>query len=171
MKKFGFLLSLLLIIEISKEIEIGPEIMETIYDKIALITKGMNSTSEQKCYNCLIKEENKKFILNTIMQIISEIQTNPEDQIAIIIKYVLPLIGNPQLNLEENCHISKLWEFYVNLQDFNSRVKIVDKVGESIQENVDKFYKGTSQLVKTRGIDGKIVLLGNIVSATLNITL
>ena len=171
MKKFGFLLSLLLIIEISKEIEISPEIMEIIYDKITLVIKGMTTSEKGECYNMLINEDNKKFILSIIPKIISEIsQAQPGQEIFIILNYIPEIIQNLNYTFLEYCQIENFIYFYTAIQNYESRVKKVEEVGRSIIENNQTFFEGTSQLVKTRGIDGKIVLLGKIISAVTNIT-
>ena len=171
MKKFGFFFSLLLIINLSKEIEISPEIMEIIYDKITLVIKGMTTSEEEECYNMLKNEDNKNFLLNIILKIISEIsQAQPGQEISIISKYIQEIIQKLGGSFITYCQIEKFLTFYIAIQYYNNRVEELDKVGNNIKRNNQTFFDGTSQLVKTRGTDGKIVLLGKIISAVLDIT-
>ena len=49
--------------------------------------------------------------------------------------------------------------------DYNSRVERIKTFGNNIQNNIDKFFDASSKFVKTRGLDGKLLLIGQILSA------
>ena len=67
--------------------------------------------------------------------------------------------------LLDDCKIVPLYGIYEDFIDYNSRVERIKTFGNNIQNNIDKFFDASSKFVKARGLDGKLLLIGQILSA------
>ena len=58
-----------------------------------------------------------------------------------------------------------------HFDDDEKRIDLIEQFGNNIYINKDLFFDASSNFVKVRGIDEKIVLIGIIIRAITNITL
>ena len=170
MKKITIPFLLILAINESNVISIDQKLMETLYDKAMLILEGMtNSTTKEK--NCVVYlVQNKEIILNFSLQIIAAFQKD-EDIINLIWNYIGNLPGESWNILVNHCHINEIIALYGRCMDDEERIKLIEDIGYATKSNVDLFYEGSSNFVKVRGLDGKLVLFGKVVSSFFNLTL
>ena len=170
MKKITIPFLLILTINISTVISIEQKLMETLYDKAMLILEGMtNSTvEEKKCVGVLAK--NKAAILNLSIQIIEAFKKGDNIKI-LILNYLGQIPAADVIIILENCHIWDIYDLYDRCMKDDERIKLIEDIGYGTKHNVDLFYEGSSNFVKVRGLDGKLVLFGKIVSSFFNLTL
>mgnify|MGYP006916146278 FL=1 len=160
---------MILAINVSKVISLEQSLVETIYDKVMLIVEGMtNSTAKEKeCVNVLVK--NKVNIINLSIKIIDAFKKG--DNIYILIMNNLDKFTIVDLTILANhCRVLELYKLYERCMDDEKRITLIGDIGENTKHNVDLFYEGSSNFVKVRGLDGKLVLLGKIVSSFFNLT-
>ena len=170
MNKFRFLLCILLLFNISNEIDVEKEIIEAIYDKVILIFKGMSDSNKMECYTNFAFEKREP-ILDLISKIIIEYQENPSQTFSeIISKYYLTIFFTLGGEFLQNC-LDLFINLYANFYDDEKRIDLIEQFGNNIYINKDLFFDASSNFVKVRGIDEKIVLIGIIIRAITNITL
>ena len=168
MNKYLLFICVLLSLKITIQFELAENVIGTIYDKAIVILKGM-SEKNFSCYNIL--ENNKTLILPVVMEIISLYQKNPGS--IVDFNKLIELIANMGdlgYELIKICDIVKLYHLYLDLNDDEERITIVEQFGRNIIENINLFYYGSSNFVKVRGIDSKLELLGKVIRAITNIT-
>ena len=105
------------------------------------------------------------------MEIISLYQKNPGS--IVDFNKLIELIANMGdlgYELIKICDIVKLYHLYLDLNDDEERITIVEQFGRNITENINLLYYGSSNFVKVRGIESKLELLGKIIRAITNIT-
>ena len=168
MNKYLLFICVLLSLKITIQFELAENVIGTIYDKAIVILKGM-SENNYSCYDIL--ENNKTLILPVVMEIISLYKKNP-GSIVDFNKLIELMAGMGDLGYEliEDCDILKLYHLYLDLNDDEKRITIVEQFGRNITENINLLYYGSSNFVKVRGIDSKLELLGKIIRAITNIT-
>ena len=165
MNRFVFFISLVLLVNLSSNLELDKKVYGTIYDKVILLIKGMSDSKEPQCYNTF--RDKKDILLDFFLELIPYIQTHSEE---ISLSYIFSLFsslvrkGLPMTFLDD-CKIVPLYGIYEDFIDYNSRVERIKTFGNNIQNNIDKFFDASSKFVKTRGIDGKLLLIGQILSA------
>ena len=162
MNKFTISLLLILVLNTSSVISIDQKLIENIFDKVMIILEGMTEpeAKEKKCINYLIK--NKPSILNLAVQILPVI-----DNIAIVSQKMLEFIGkNPSAIsvFYSSCAAERFIELYNKSIDDKKRIYLIEEIGERVKKRVDEFHEASSNFVKVRGIDGKLILLGKIIS-------
>ena len=165
MNRFAFFISLILLINLSSNLELDKKVYGTIYDKAILLIKGMTDSKEPQCYNTF--RDKKDILLDFLLEFIPYLQTHSED---INIYYIFSLIysleskGLPS-TFWVDCKIDILYDIYEDFINYNKRVERIQTFGINIQNNIDKFFDASSKFVKTRGLDGKLILIGQILSA------
>ena len=165
MNKFVFFISLVLLVNLSSNLELDKKVYGTIYDKVILLIKGMSDSKEPQCYNTF--RDKKDILLDFFLELIPYIQTHSEE---ISLSYIFSLFsslvrkGLPMTFLDD-CKIVPLYGIYEDFIDYNTRVERIQTFGKNIQNNIDKFFDASSKFVKTRGLDGKLLLIGQILSA------
>ena len=171
MNKFGFLVCIL-ILNLSYEIDFSDETISAIYDKAMLIVKGMSNPKPMNCHSELTLDESKKFIINLVRTIIKEVDQNPGTSIVdIIVGHYLEIYSSLGSELLYDCKIDQILFIFVSLDKFNTRLDLFEMLGNNIAKNLDQFHSASSQIVKTRGFDGKFELVGKIISAITDIFL
>ena len=164
MNRLAFFICLILLVNLSSNSELDKKVYGTIYDKAILLIKGMSDSKESKCYN-IFKDE-KDILLDFIMELIPYIQTQSMEE---ILPYILlemqTLIDQLPSNFSEDCKIVKLIQLIYDFINYNTRIERIQTFGTNILKNIDKFFDGSSKFVKTRGFDGKLLLIGQILSA------
>ncbi len=165
MNRFAFFISLILLVNLSSNFEFDKKVYGTIYDKAILLIKGMSDSKEPQCYNTF--RDKKDILLDFFLELIPYIQTHSEE---ISLSYIFSLFyslvrkGLPMTFLDD-CKIVPLYGIYEDFIDYNTRVERIQTFGKNIQNNIDKFFDASSKFVKTRGLDGKLLLIGQILSA------
>ena len=165
MNRFAFFISLILLVNLSSNFEFDKKVYGTIYDKAILLIKGMSDSKESQCYNTF--RDKKDILLDFFLELIPYIQTHSEE---ISLSYIFSLFsslvrkGLPMTFLDD-CKIVPLYGIYEDFIDYNTRVERIQAFGKNIQNNIDKFFDASSKFVKTRGLDGKLLLIGQILSA------
>ena len=165
MNRFAFFISLILLVNLSSNFEFDNKVYGTIYDKAILLIKGMSDSKEPQCYNTF--RDKKDILLDFFLELIPYIQTHSEE---ISLSYIFSLFsslvrkGLPMTFLDD-CKIVPLYGIYEDFIDYNTRVERIQTFGKNIQNNIDKFFDASSKFVKTRGLDGKLLLIGQILSA------
>ena len=165
MNRFAFFISLIILINLSSNLELDKKVYEVIYDKALLVIKGMTTSESYLCYN--ICKDNKDALLDFILDFIPLLKSIPEDaEIDQIIGMIYSIIkpGFPYASLY-NCQVNDLIEFYLRFRNYNDRIELIKEFGTNIKTNNKEFYEGSSNFVKVRGIDGKLILVGKILSA------
>ena len=160
MNRFAFFISLILLVNLSSNFEFDKKVYGTIYDKAILLIKGMSDSKEPQCYNTF--RDKKDILLDFFLELIPYIQTHSEE---ISLSYIFSLFsslvrkGLPMTFLDD-CKIVPLYGIYEDFIDYNTRVERIQTFGKNIQNNIDKFFDASSKFVKTRGLDGKLLLIG-----------
>ena len=165
MNRFAFFISLILLVNLSSNFEFDKKVYGTIYDKAILLIKGMSDSKESQCYNTF--RDKKDILLDFFLELIPYIQTHSEEiSLSYIFKLFSSLVrkGLPMTFLDD-CKIVPLYGIYEDFIDYNTRVERIQTFGKNIQNNIDKFFDASSKFVKTRGLDGKLLLIGQILSA------
>ena len=165
MNRFVFFISLVLLVNLSSNLELDKKVYGTIYDKVILLIKGMSDSKEPQCYNTF--RDKKDILLDFFLELIPYIQTHSEEiSLSKIFSLFYSLVrkGLPMTFLDD-CKIVPLYGIYEDFIDYNTRVERIQTFGKNIQNNIDKFFDASSKFVKTRGLDGKLLLIGQILSA------
>ena len=167
MKKFIISLLIILVINASNAISMDQNFMENIYDKIMVILEGVTDpkANKKECVNFLIK--NKPNILNLAIQVIPVIEDS--DKVTQIMADFIIKYPSALSILISNCDGLRFKELYRYSIDDELRIDLIAEIGNYIKQNVDEFNEASSNFVNVRGIDGKLILLGKIISIMFNI--
>ena len=162
MNKFSIFFCLLFLINVSNQIQIEQIISPIIYDKLLLIIKGMSNPDKQNCYT--ITKNYKDGILASI----SEISPGQSffDIFQIFMRF-LPL--SVTTSLLSDCKVLYLLNLYEDFSNDDKRIELVETLGGNINRNSLQFFEGSSNFVKVRGLDAKLVLLGKVLGAITDI--
>ena len=162
MNKFSIFFCLLFLINVSNQSQIEQIISPIIYDKVLLIIKGMSNSGEQNCYNlCKMYKEG---ILASISAI------SPGDNYGKIFLILLRFLPKDiPISLLTSCKIANIYQLYNEFSDDDTRINLVEKLGKNIKDNCEQFFEGSSNFVKVRGLDAKLVLLGKVLGAVTGI--
>ena len=167
MKKFIISLLVILVINASNAISIDQNFMENLYDKIMVILEGVTDpkANEKECINFLVK--NKPDILNLVIQILPVI----EDiyNVSLIMAEFISKYPLAEQILFSHCDGDRFIYLYSYSIDDELRINLIAEIGNYIKQNVDEFHEASSNFVNVRGIDGKLILLGKIISIMFNI--
>jgi hypothetical protein len=167
MKKLRLFFFVLFIINFSEVIEIDQRIYEGIYDKAILIVKGMTDDSdplkEPLCYNTL-KNGKDKF-LPIFLGIIDKCKNGID---YTCLWSIIPAFEDDFLNDCKVYDIVTALVSYIPFDSKNNKIRLIRDIGNNTQINKQLFFEGSSNFVKVRGIDGKLVLVGKVFSAMLN---
>ena len=165
MNRFVFFISLVLLVNLSSNLELDKKVYGTIYDKVILLIKGMSDSKEPQCYNTF--RDKKDILLDFLLEFIPYIQTHSEEiNILYILSQISSLVSKGLPNsFWEDCKIGILYGIYEEFINYNKRIELIQTFGIKIQNNIDKFFDASSKFVKTRGFDGKLILIGQILSA------
>ena len=165
MNQFAFFISLIILFNLSSNLELDRKVYEILYDKAILVIKGMTTSESYLCYNTC--KDNKDALLDFILDLIPLLKSLPEDtpeykildMIYSIIKPDFPYI------FLDNCQVYDLIRLFSRFRNYNDRIGLIKEFGTNIKTNNKEFYEGSSNFVKVRGIDGKLILVGKILSA------
>ena len=161
MNKVIALFILLITINFANELNIDQNLLSSIYDKFLFVVEGMSAEKKRGCLDNLI--ENKDTYLPELEKIIELIINGNEASY----NFDLSNIFNYG-SLIVDC---KIFDFLGLLGKFNnSRVLFFQDIGKNIENNAEKFHEGTSKFVRKRTVNDRLVLIGKISSAILNIT-
>ena len=77
MNRFAFFISLIILFNLSSNLELDRKVYEILYDKAILVIKGMTTSESYLCYNTC--KDNKDALLDFILDLIPLLKSLPED--------------------------------------------------------------------------------------------
>ena len=81
---------------------------------------------------------------------------------------IIPAFEDDFINdCKVNDIVSALFSYYPP-DSKNNKIELIRDIGNNTQINKQLFFAGSSNFVKVRGIDGKLILVGKVFSAMLN---
>ena len=167
MNRFAFFISLIILFNLSSNLDLDKKFYEFLYDKAILIIKGMTILEDYSCYNTC--KDKKDILLDVIMELIPLLKNLPEDtpafQILAMISSIIETKQDFPYTFLYDCKVYDLAVFYQRFRNYNERIELIKEFGINIKNNNKEFYEGGSNFVKVRGIDGKLILVGKILSA------
>ena len=157
MSKFILLLSILSFSSIL--CQITDQTIETAYDWLIEILKGMSDTEEHKCSN-VFRDKRDKEILPMLKDIVKRMDRGEEFE-TIARRYGIPLIATK--GLAENCNLINAIPIYFRVNNEEG----IQETGKIINKNAKEIYEQVQVMKSYETFPEKLVILGKILSIIL----
>ena len=161
MANLRFFLCFLLLVNISYQINIENSFIDGVYDKIVCVLKGLSA--EGKCPVILMDKKEK--VIELVNYII-ETGINNINPWELYMKSM-----EIHENMLEYCDPLTLISKVVQFQDYDSRRSLIEQAGRNIVERYIEVFDCGKQFLKIRGIEGKLEVIGKMISIILDFSL
>ena len=161
MNKFGIILCLLAISFSVQKIDLSQIDIEVVYDKVAILVKGMSENGENKCSANLIK--NKAQLLEIIKSAIVDLNNGLELS-QILAKYAVKLIMVDKFTTE--CKVYNIAEKVLKLKT----EKGIKDLGYNIVNNSKTILDLFEELKNAPQLDDKLVIAGKLIKTITDFT-
>ena len=158
MSKFILLLSILSFSSIL--CQITDQTIETAYDWLIEILKGMSDTEEHKCSN-VFRDKRDKEILPMLKDIVKRMDRKEEFE-TIARRYGIPLIATK--GLAENCNLLNAIPIYFRVNNEEG----IKETGSIINKNAKEIYEQVQVMKSYETFPEKLVVFGKLLSFILD---
>ena len=159
MKALSLLFFIFLVLNLSKESDISDALIDSIYDYLPDIIRGISSSEATKCPNELIQKKSK--ILPLLQDVISDL-IDGASLVDIAKGYTIR--AGFIFGLDDNCSLLSLGLFLADIDSANG----IEKIGKAIQENNKKIYDLERDIKKEESFENKLYYFGKILYYVLN---
>ena len=149
MNRFGILICLLFI-SFTQQIDLD---IDLLYDKFAIITKGLATTDKYQCSGVLVNQKSQ--ILPIIKGILDDLKSGKEFK-DIALSHGLKLLGVE--GLSDKCKVYEVVGKVLNLITEDG----IKEIGYNTVNNSSDIYKLINELINAPDLDGKLEALGKI---------
>ena len=161
MTNLRFFLCFLLLVNISYQIDIDNSFINGVYDKIVCLLKGLSS--EGKCPAILMNNKEK------VIKLVNYIITTGINNINYFDIYMQSMEIDE--NMLDYCDPLTLISKVVQFQDYDSRRHLIEEAGSNIMKKYNEIYDCGKNFLKIRGIDGKLEVIGKLISIIMDFSL
>ena len=159
MKTLSLLFFIFLLSNLSKESELSDALIDSIYDYLPDILKGLSSSDENECSNIFISKKSK--ILPLLKDVISDL-IDGASLVDIIANYGLRtgLIWG----FADNCRLISLGSLLADIDSANG----IAKIGEAMEEHNENLYNLERDIKKEESLEKRLYYIGKIIYNILN---
>ena len=159
MNKIAVFLCFILFFNFSNSFELNDETLDTVYDLLVEVLKGMCQNDKKECATAFAK--NKDQLIVIIKEIMEEIK-NGEEFGTILMKYSVKLLLIDDIGTK--CNIIYILRV---INKFQSADGIRD-IGETIKNNADELYKYIQVILTGETTEAKLYAVGQILALLFN---